>query len=85
MICDPEGIVQPDAGVSGWHLFTQTQIDMEEKKERPGRSNNGNDPKRRSTLVTESNPEGAQTQKSKKEANGPKGKLVDGESTNDGR
>lgn len=58
---------------------------MEKKKDKGSRSNNGNDPKRRSTLVIESNPEGAQDEKSRKESEGPRGKLVDGESINDGR
>ena len=57
----------------------------DKKKVRPGESNNGNDPKRESTLVTESNPEGAKYDKKKKDVEGPKGKLVDGDSTNDGR
>ena len=39
----------------------------------------------RSPLVTETNPEGAQYEEKGPNAEGPKGKLVDGESTNDGR
>ena len=48
-------------------------------------SNNGNDSRRKSTLVTETNPEGAQYEEKGPNAEGPKGKLVDGESINDGR
>jgi len=54
------------------------------KKTNRGDSNNGNDPKRRSTLVTETNPDGATYQDKGPNADSPKGKLVDGESTNDG-
>ncbi|HTF18730.1 MAG TPA: hypothetical protein VK658_11685 [Chryseolinea sp.] len=57
----------------------------EKKKVKPGESHNGVDPKRQSTLVTESNPEGAQYDEKKVDTEGPKGKLVDGERTNDGR
>ena len=39
----------------------------------------------RSPLVTETNPEGAQYEDKGPNSEGPKGKLVDGESTNDGR
>ena len=67
-------------------MFNQNITAMKEKKKvKPGEAHNGNDPKRQSTLVTESNPEGAQYDKKKKDVEGPKGKLVDGDSTNDGR
>ena len=39
----------------------------------------------RSPLVTETNPEGAQYDNNGPNSDGPKGNLVDGESTNDGR
>jgi len=55
------------------------------KKTNRGESNNGNDPQRKSTLVIETNPKGAKREEKGPNAEGAKGKLVDGESTNDGR
>ena len=68
-------------------ILSKTNITAmkDKKKVKPGASHNGNDPKRESTLVTESNPEGAKYDQKKEDVEGPKGKLVDGESTNDGR
>lgn len=56
------------------------------KKSKSKESNNGNDSRRRSTLVIESNPKGARYEESKgTNGEGPTGKLVDGEAVNDGR
>jgi len=59
---------------------------MKDKKKKRAQSNNGLDSHRKSTLVTETNPAGPQYEEDKgTNGEGPKGKLVDGESTNDGR
>lgn len=58
----------------------------DKKKNKREESNNANDPRRKSTLVIESNPDGAQYDENKgTNGEGPPNKLVDGDKVNDGR
>ena len=58
---------------------------MKPKKKTDNTPNTKRKDHARSPLVTETNPEGAQYENKGPNAEGAKGKLVDGESTNDGR